>query len=53
MRLVFDINAEDMTYEIANDIRDFINTVIERRDNSFLLPSPDLYASSPLRAFLY
>ena len=48
MRLVFDINAEDMTYEIANDIRDFINTVIERRGDSFLLPSPDLYASSPL-----
>lgn len=48
MRLVFDINAGDDTYAIANDVRDIVNAELSRHSNSFLLPLPDMYGSSPL-----
>ena len=48
MRLVFDINLGDDTYAVANDIRDIVNAELGRHTNSFLLPLPDMYGSSPL-----
>lgn len=61
MRLVFDINAGDDSYEISSAIRDFVIAEIERVARTyytFLLPAPDVYSISPLierkyKAMLY